>query len=120
MRPNKIGLIAHTAKPGVAELTRALCQEFERYKLSVLLEAKTAALAGMSSDSTVTDLGRQADLLVVLGGDGTILHVVEQLTDAIKPVFGINVGSLGFLTCANSAHLQGSGGMHRQRQDGFQ
>ncbi|MEY2490793.1 MAG: kinase [Verrucomicrobiota bacterium] len=103
MRPQKIGLIAHTAKPGVAELTRALCQEFERFKLAVLLEAKTAALAGMSSECTVADLGRQADLLVVLGGDGTILHVVEQLTDVIKPVFGINVGSLGFLTCANSS-----------------
>ena len=52
---------------------------------------------------SVADLGRQADLLVVLGGDGTILHVVEQLVEAIKPVFGINVGSLGFLTCANSS-----------------
>lgn len=102
MRPTKIGLIAHTAKPGVAELTRSLCREFDRLKLPVLLEAKTAALAGMSSQCTVADLGRQADLLVVLGGDGTILHVVEQLGDVIKPVFGINVGSLGFLTCANS------------------
>src|SRR6185295_8272516 len=46
---------------------------------------------------------READLLVVLGGDGTILHVVGQLGDNIKPVFGINIGALGFLTCANSA-----------------
>jgi NAD+ kinase len=103
MRPSKIGLIAHTAKPGVAELTRALCGEFDRVKIPVLLEAKTAALAGMNSDCTVDELGRQADLLVVLGGDGTILRVVEQLSDAIKPIFGINVGSLGFLTCANSS-----------------
>ena len=41
--------------------------------MPVLLEAKTAALAGMNSDYTVDELGRQADLLVVLGGDGTIL-----------------------------------------------
>ena len=103
MRPKKIGLIAHTAKPGVAELIGALCQEFDRFELPVLLEARTAALAGMSSSCTVADLGRQADLLVVLGGDGTILHVVGQLNDVIKPIFGINVGSLGFLTCANSS-----------------
>jgi NAD+ kinase len=103
MRPSQIGLIAHTAKPGVAELTRSLCQEFDRVKIPVLLEAKTAALAGMSSGCTVAELSRQADLLVVLGGDGTILRVVEQLGDAIKPIFGINVGSLGFLTCANSS-----------------
>ena len=103
MRPTKIGLIAHTGKPGVAELIRVLGAEFERFTLPVLLEAKTAAAAGLSSDCTIDDLGRQADLLVVLGGDGTILNVVGQLGDLIKPVFGINVGSLGFLTCANSS-----------------
>jgi NAD+ kinase len=103
MRPAKIGLIAHTGKTGVADLIRALGAEFERFKLPVLFEAKTAALAGFASSGTVDDLGRQADLLVVLGGDGTILSVVGQLGDRIKPVFGINVGSLGFLTCVNSS-----------------
>ena len=103
MRPNKIGLIAHTGKAGVAELTRTLTQEFERVGITVLLEANTAALAGMTPGRTIPDLGREADLLVVLGGDGTILHVVGQLGNNIKPVFGINIGALGFLTCANSA-----------------
>lgn len=102
MRPKKIGLIAHTGKPGVAELTRTLGKELERAGLSVLVEADTAALAGMDSSSTIPDLGREADLLVVLGGDGTILHLVGQLGDDIKPVFGINMGALGFLTCSNS------------------
>jgi NAD+ kinase len=103
MRPNKIGLIAHTGKPGVAELTKTLAKEFERAGLTVLLEANTAALAGMTSTRTVADLGRDAELLVVLGGDGTILHSVGQLGDNIKPVFGINIGALGFLTCSNSS-----------------
>lgn len=102
MRPNKIGLVAHTGKPGVAELTRTLSRELERAGLTVLLEGKTAALAGLQSDRTIPDLGREVDLLVVLGGDGTILHLVGQLGDNIKPVFGINIGALGFLTCSNS------------------
>jgi NAD+ kinase len=102
MHPNKIGLIAHTGKAGVAELTRTLRQEFERVGMTVLLEANTAALAGMEPGRTIAELGREADLLVVLGGDGTILHSVGQLGDNIKPVFGINMGALGFLTCANS------------------
>jgi NAD+ kinase len=107
MRPNKIGLIAHTGKPGVAELTRTLSQEFERAGLAVLLEEKTAALAGMTPGRAIADLGKEADLLVVLGGDGTILHAVGQLGDNIKPVFGINIGALGFLTCANfAAHVE--------------
>jgi len=103
MRPHKIGLIAHTGKPGVAELTRTLSQELERAGLSVLVETATAALAGLKSSRTIPDLGREADLLVVLGGDGTILHLVGQLGDNIKPVFGINIGALGFLTCSNSS-----------------
>jgi NAD+ kinase len=103
MRPTKIGLIAHTGKPGVAELIRTLAAEFDRVSLPVLVEAKTAAVAGLSSTFSIADLGRQADLLVVLGGDGTILNAVGQLGDLIKPVFGINVGSLGFLTCVNTS-----------------
>ena len=103
MRPHKIGLIAHTGKPGVAELTRTLSKELEQAGLSVLVEANTAALAGIKSSCSIPDLGREADLLVVLGGDGTILHLVGQLGDDIKPVFGINIGALGFLTCSNSS-----------------
>ncbi len=102
MRPNKIGLIAHTGKPGVAELTRTLAQQLEAKGLTVLVETNTAELAGIAAKHPIGDLGRDADLLVVLGGDGTILHSVGQLGDNIKPVFGINMGALGFLTCANS------------------
>jgi NAD+ kinase len=103
MRPKTIGLIAHTGKAGVAELTRTLAADLERAGLKVLLETDTAALAGMPAGRASAELGREAELLVVLGGDGTILHLVGQLGDNIKPVFGINVGALGFLTCANSS-----------------
>jgi NAD+ kinase len=103
MRPKTIGLIAHTGKAGVAELTRTLAADLERAGLEVLLETDTAALAGMPAGRASAELGREAELLVVLGGDGTILHLVGQLGDNIKPVFGINVGALGFLTCANSS-----------------
>ncbi|HEV2096247.1 MAG TPA: NAD(+)/NADH kinase [Chthoniobacterales bacterium] len=102
MRPKTIGLIAHTGKPGVAELARAVSAEFAQAAVSVLVEAKTATLAGLKSRGDIPTIASEADLLVVLGGDGTILHVVGQLDDTIKPIFGINVGSLGFLTCANS------------------
>ena len=102
MRPNKIGLIAHTGKAGVAELTRTLAQQLEGKGLTVLVETSTAELAGIPAKHSVAELGRDADLLVVLGGDGTILHSLGQLGENIKPVFGINIGALGFLTCANS------------------
>ncbi len=103
MPPKTIGLIAHTGKPGVADLVNAIAREFGRFSISVLLEKETAAIAGKKSGHSMTELGAAADLLVVAGGDGTILRVVGQLGEVIKPIFGINVGALGFLTCASSS-----------------
>src|SRR5213082_3245433 len=103
MPPKTIGLIAHTGKPGVGDLVNAIVQEFGRFSIKIEIEKETAAIAGKSSDRSVAQLGTAADLLVVIGGDGTILHVVGQHGEVIKPIFGINVGSLGFLTCANSS-----------------
>jgi NAD+ kinase len=103
MSPKTIGLIAHTGKEGVAELVQAVADEFARSSISVLIEKETAALAGRRSEFTIAQLGAKADLLVVLGGDGTILNVTGQLGDVVKPIFGINVGSLGFLTCSSSS-----------------
>lgn len=103
MPPKTIGLIAHTGKAGVASVVTAVIEEFSRFSMPILLEKETAAIAGMKSDLSVADLGAASDLLVVVGGDGTILHVVGELGEVIKPIFGINVGSLGFLTCANSS-----------------
>ena len=103
MHPKTIGIIAHTGKAGVGDLVNAIAEEFDGFSIKPLLEKETARVAGKKSDYSITDLGTAADLLVVAGGDGTILRVVGQLGEAIKPIFGINVGSLGFLTTASSA-----------------
>jgi len=102
MHPKTVGLIAHTGKPGVGELIKSLTAEFARFSISTLLEKDTAAVSGQRSDITIPQLGGKADLLVVVGGDGTILNVAGHLGEASPPIFGINVGSLGFLTCASS------------------
>src|SRR5204863_6896846 len=102
MHPKTIGLIAHPGKPGVGELIKSLTAEFTRFSMSTLLEKETAAVSGQSSESTIAQLGGKADLLVVVGGDGTILNVAGHLGESSPPIFGINVGSLGFLTCASS------------------
>jgi NAD+ kinase len=102
MHPKTIGLIAHPGKPGVGELINSLAAEFARHSMSILLEKETAAVAGKKSDLTVAQIAAKVDLLVVAGGDGTILSVADRMGDANTPIFGINVGSLGFLTCAGS------------------
>jgi NAD+ kinase len=103
MHPQTIGLIAHTGKPGVPELVNAVADEFARFQISVLMEKETAMIAGRRSDRTLKEVSANSELLVVLGGDGTLLNVAGELGEAMKPIFGINVGSLGFLTCVNSS-----------------
>ena len=103
MSPKTVGLIAHTGKPGVAELIEAVVGQFSKASIKVNIEKETAGLIGRRSDRSIPQLAAESDLLVVLGGDGTILNVADHLGDAIKPIFGINVGSLGFLTCSTSA-----------------
>src|SRR3954463_1927544 len=103
MSPKKIGLIAHPHKKGVADLISAVSQEFRKLEIPVQLENDAARLVGQKSGPTVPQLAKESELLVVLGGDGTILNVADQLGEYVKPIFGINVGSLGFLTCSTSA-----------------
>jgi NAD+ kinase len=69
---------------------------------TVRLEEKTAALAGLPGGIPLEELGDSVDLIVVLGGDGTLLWVVRQMGAKLKPIAAINTGTLGFLTCATA------------------
>src|SRR6202045_548883 len=103
MSPKKVGLIAHTRKAGVAKLLALVTEELRGLGISPYLEQSAAALIGEKSDATTAPLAAETDLLVVLGADGTLMNVAGQLRDHVKPIFGINVGSLGFLTCSSSS-----------------
>jgi NAD+ kinase len=94
------GLVAHTSKPGAAALVAKVLAEFRRLGAEVLVEARTAALAGEPGGMSTRELAERCGLIVVLGGDGTMLHVAHEIDGCIRPLFGINLGALGFLTCA--------------------
>ena len=103
MRTKTIGLIAHTEKTGVAKLARDVIREFKERSLEVIVENETAKVAKQKAGGSIVQIAQRSDLIVVLGGDGTILNVVAMAGKNLKPIFGINVGSLGFLTCVNSS-----------------
>ncbi|HEV7868724.1 MAG TPA: NAD(+)/NADH kinase [Chthoniobacteraceae bacterium] len=102
MSPLHLGLIANEGKPGAAELVQALSAALRERGIAFTLEARTAHLAGVVSTATEAELARDCGLLVVLGGDGTILQVLHRLGDVLPPILGINLGTLGFLTCVSS------------------
>src|SRR5216110_1496072 len=103
MRTKTIGLIAHTEKAGVAKLARDVIGEFKERSLKVIVENETAEIAKQKASGSIAQVAQRSDLIVVLGGDGTILNVVAIAGKNLKPIFGINVGSLGFLTTVNSS-----------------
>ena len=101
-----IGLVAHTGKPGALAMAARLRDEFERRGACVRIESKTAQFLGAGDGETTEDLARDCEILVALGGDGTILNVVHEMREQFKPIFGINLGSLGFLTCVSSSNVE--------------
>lgn len=104
MSSKLIGLVGHPKKPGVAELTAALRAEFARHGVTLWLDHTCATLLNdPAAGHTVPELGDRCELIIVLGGDGTILSTVHALGDNLKPIFGINLGTLGFLTCLGPA-----------------
>lgn len=100
-----IGLIAHSGKPAAGMVVRDMITELQSAGVPFLAERNTAALAGLDSKLDENDLAARCELLVVMGGDGTILRVAHRLRDIRPPVFGINIGSLGFLTCVGPSEV---------------
>ena len=99
----KAGLLARVDNPQAGPLVAALREALMARGVEVLLESRTAALLGPSVPGFgETDLAAGSDLLVLLGGDGTILRALHRMHGAVPPVFGINLGSLGFLTGVHS------------------
>jgi NAD+ kinase len=97
-----IGLAANISKPNAADLTRQLVAQFRSGGAVLLCEEETAKHAGLESGLPLTEVTREAELLVVLGGDGTILHTARRLGPALKPLAAVNTGRLGFLTTATA------------------
>jgi NAD+ kinase len=73
--------------------------------MQCLLENETARLAGETRGLAAADFSSRVDVAAVIGGDGTMLHALSQLDNFNKPVAGINIGTLGFLTTCTDAEL---------------
>src|SRR5207245_319679 len=77
-----------------------LLEWLQARRLSAVLEKETAGLVPAASVPSVSkpELPAQVDLLVVLGGDGTLLSMARAVGDLGVPLLGVNLGGLGFLT----------------------
>lgn len=97
-----VALVGKYQDPGVADAVLGVAAFLRRRGLTVWIEAGTASsFAGGDECGEVHDydeIGAGCDLVVVLGGDGTMLHAARRLAASGVPLAGVNRGRLGFLT----------------------
>lgn len=103
----RVGLIGNSEKPSCAESVSKAARLIRAAGRQVFTLAETAGLAGprLETFKSIGALAREVDLLLVFGGDGTMLRVARQIAGSTTPVLGINIGGLGFLTAVSSADL---------------
>ena len=92
-RIKRIGLIGNSGKAACADIVRKAARLISRAGRKPVIHPDTAALA------------RDVDLLLVFGGDGTMLRAARDLAGSATPLLGINIGGLGFLTAVPSDGL---------------
>jgi len=95
-----IALVGRHASPGIAGPLGWLANFLVARGHRVLLDAETAKYAPLPGYLTAptSELGRTAQLAIVVGGDGTMLAIARRLARFDVPLIGINQGRLGFLT----------------------
>src|SRR5258706_11573494 len=101
--------------PEIAQSLRALRELLRQRGCEVLIEKETAASVGAdgaagSKSAGYEEIGRGADLAIVLGGDGTMLAAARNLARHRTPLAGINQGRLGFMTDIALADMRESVG----------
>ena len=95
-----IALIGRYQSSGVSDSLRKLGAFLRDRGCEVLLEKETVASSGVREfpGADYATVGAQANLAVVLGGDGSILHAARNLANYSVPLVGVNQGRLGFMT----------------------
>ena len=100
----RIGIIAKQNKPEAAPIVKRLVEWLQPRKIEVYIEEGMGEgfhppLVGPHLNSIKRDdIPTQVEMIIVLGGDGTLLSVARLVGDHGVPILGVNLGGLGFLT----------------------
>jgi len=103
----RVGLVANSEKPSAQSVVSRAARLIARAGRKVHSDAETSRLGGFTSivHENSRLLGEAVDLVLVFGGDGTMLRVAREVAGLHTPLLGINIGSLGFLTTVSSDEM---------------
>ena len=99
----KVAILAHPENAQAPSVLREMRDVLEARGIEVLIEKESAQLIGMDG---VEKAWEGAELVISLGGDGTLLDTVHRVGSCDVPVAGVNIGSLGFLTACTAADVE--------------
>ena len=94
---HRVGVVLKDSSSEAEDLGRQLLVELERLGLETIVDRESAPVIGAEEGPERDQLPALVDLVIVLGGDGTLLSVTRGDLEG-TPVLGINLGTLGFLT----------------------
>ena len=93
-----IGVLCKEKPAAGKEILTELTRWLREKQYNVLMDSQTGSLIGETSSLKKADIPPQVDLIIVLGGDGTLLSVARIAHTHNVPILAVNLGSLGFLT----------------------
>src|SRR5579872_4710728 len=93
-----VGIFSKPEAASARELVPKLMDWLRARGLTIRRDKETAAYAGGGESLAREDLPEGCDLVIVLGGDGTLLSAARAISGREIPLFPVNLGGLGFLT----------------------
>jgi NAD+ kinase len=96
--PKILGIVANRRKPDVPDLIEGLRSWLEARSVQVLVWDDLCGTVPDADFTPIDEIAERSDVVVALGGDGTLLRAARAVGDRTTPILGVNIGSLGFLT----------------------
>lgn len=106
MKIKTVGVSLRPSTDGIREFFYDFKKLVRSYGADILIDPVSAA-AVEEKPTPIEDVFKESDILVSIGGDGTLIALARRSHEYKKPVFGINLGNLGFLTAVSKDDYKG-------------
>lgn len=100
-----VGVVVKRGHPEAVKLARRLVDWLGDHGIAAIVEDVSAAEIGCAAGGSKEQIIAKADLVVVFGGDGTLLSVARHMRERHVPLLGVNFGQLGFMTALTADEL---------------